>query len=199
MVLRGSEMVDFPELREYQVGDLWAKQRSDAIRYMTRLMFGPGDLGGVVVDYRKVDIGLKDVAPWPRLEGLGPQARPGMRRTWHHAACLAIPAALVEEVEKIYGADTVRPAVARVTHSGDVVAGPLPQGTTFGLFKPYEDESEAWRTMLCRVGPRAVIEIATPALLYGDKLLVPDKAEVLDEFVVLDKSLWWGKTRTPVV
>lgn len=196
-----SEMPDFPELMEYQVGNVWGRERMGPFRFLRKLVSGPVDEGGQAVDYRKVAINLHETAVWRRFAGVEASGSPSIRRTWRHAACLAMPAALVEEVEKIYGEDEVRHAVARVNLSGDVLAGPLPEGVRFGTFSPYGESETDRRTLLCRIGPHGVVEIATPALILPQegKLLVPDKVEVLDDGVFLAKSQWQGETGTPVV
>lgn len=205
MLMSYGETPDFPEFSEYRVRNVWAAPQLGLARFVRKLLSGPVDVGGQDVDYRKVDINLRDTADWGRFPGLSAKASPGIRRTWRHAACLALPAALIKEVEKIYGGDdaehNVRHAVARVNSSGDVLAGPLPEGVRFGTFSPCGGEETERRTLLCRVGPRSVLEIVTPALLLPQegKLLVPDKVEVLDQNVHLLNGLWTLRTGTPVV
>lgn len=196
-----SEALDIPELMEYRVGNVWANRRTGVFRFVNRLLSAPVDSGGQAVDYRKVGVNLHDTSAWNRFSGIDMNGSPAIRRTWRHAACLAMPAALIKEVEKVCGEDNVRHAVARVNLNGDVLAGPLPEGVSFGAFNPYSEEDTERRTLLCRIGPHSIVEVATPALILPQegKLLVPDKVEVLDEAVYLPESIWQGQTRTPVV
>jgi hypothetical protein len=196
------EIAEFPEFREYLAPGL--ARRSGVARAMNRLLYGPWHPMGVSVDYHRIDIGPRDRDTWPRLAGMDADRKkdptlvaPGLRLTWRYAACLALPAAVIDEVEKVYQAPP-QPAVVRLTMRGDVIAGILPK--PFGRYSPFEDGSEGRRTLLCRTGPVTVTEVAIPALVIDDTLLIPDKVEVLAEQVPLaGVTLWADGAKTPIV
>jgi hypothetical protein len=89
----------------------------------------------------------------------------------------------VAELEYAYGAENIRPGVARVTRAGDTVAGLLPVHAPFGDYSPYgEDDSELdsrYRTLLYRTG--RFYEVATPTFYVEPerRLFIPIKPSVL--------------------
>jgi hypothetical protein len=192
---------DAPDFAEYRVGDLWRTPRPRLLKLATQLLLGPDCPGGEVVDYRRTKISMREANYWPRLSGHGKNASPGIRRTWQYAASLALPSAVINEVEKVFGSERIRHGVARLTVDGEVYAGPLPEGVQFGVFNPRDDPDAERRTVLARIGPYTTVETITPAFIMRDegKVLVPGRVEVLDGAVLLRESLWHVRTGTPIV
>lgn len=195
---------EFPDLfLEHGIGNPWAKSSNSMAKLALRVLTDPNCPGGTHVDYRRVRIRMAD-RTWRRLKGADDAPGLLLRRSWRHAAVLAMEG--VAELESIYGPDNVRHGVVRMTRSGEAEAGLLPEGVRLGTYFPYgEDEAVGeppLGTLMYRTGPTTLTEAAAPALYVPErgKLYVPIKAQVLQEHIPIAELTAWTQTyNTPVV
>lgn len=172
------------------------------------MVSGPGRQYGVLPDYRRIVLPSVETKKWPRLDGYGPDSRdagenlmlPGIRRSWKYAACLAVGSYLEETLKDRYGDLNVRPAVARITMGGSVMAGLLPPGVDFGRHESFVGNGEK-RTVLHRIGPPGITEVAAMGYLANGRILAfPENVEVVDHGIRVDRESYWrDQVGSPVV